>query len=584
VTNKNLSDRDARARVELDKIYLGQLPVICAVVFFYYTFITAMHFVFLPQEILVPIAGTSMLAAVSAATLAFAAKNALISPQKSHLAFAPVALAVLLTVFTHIFLAKEQIQLTNAILVLFAFGFVTLSRWVFTLVLTLGGFSYVIALAALPGPYSVHFAFMLLAAVAVSILGFSLRYRALYKSIRLLAGSRAKTRRLATATRQIKRKMEEAQQANAARDIFLANVTHELRTPLTGVMGMLDLVKDSSLNEDQSVMVGTAQKSAKYLMNIVNDLLDFAKLEAGKIELNKKPFDPNDISLVALETFRGAANAKNLTLNYLPSDTVPGSLKGDAARISQVLLNLINNAVKFTDKGHVSLKLEYSAAANQAIWSITDTGAGIASDQLNKLFERFGQVDNSKTRTQAGTGLGLAIVEELVTLMGGSIQVDSKVGQGSIFMVTLPLTVAASGEKIQDIEERSSADGAFTNQGLRTLVAEDNEINQVLITKVLEKLGIPLVMANDGAEAVAAVENAEQPFDLIFMDVQMPIMDGITATRKIRDMGCITPIIAITANTMEQDLDEYLAAGMNTSVGKPINLQKFEETIRSFIS
>lgn len=575
---------DRKAREEIDKIYLNQLPTICAVVAGYYAMLTAMHFIFLPDELVAHVAGSSALASLSALLLGILVKRGQITATRSHVSFLPVALAVGFTVYCHIFLSEDQIQLTNAVLTLFACGLIILSPSIFVLVMTVYVSGFIYGLATLEGPYTIHFAFMLLAATIVSVLGFLLRFRALYRSVRLLSANRAKTKRLATAAKEIKQKMIEAQEANAARDIFLANITHELRTPLTGVMGMLDLVKDSNLKEDQANLIDTASKSASYLLHIVNDLLDFAKLEAGKIELKSETFDPTDITNTATETFRGAAKTKGIDLDFKCTDTSPVMLTGDTPRISQVLLNLINNAVKFTDEGSVHVTFSYDKANSSARWTVTDTGPGIPKEQLARLFERFEQVDSSATRETSGTGLGLAIVDELVTLMNGSVQVESEVGRGSVFMLTLPIPEANSKSgKSAKHEEQREVSGRFGHHRLKALVAEDNEINQMLITRILDKLGISYELVDNGEKVVAKATSESAEFDLIFMDVQMPVMDGVTATKTIKKAGVNTPVIAITANTMEQDIAEYKAAGMQYFVGKPIDIKTFGNVVSEIV-
>lgn len=576
---------------ELDKIYLGQLPTIFLVICLYYSFITVTHFFFLPTKILLPIAGTSALTAITALTLRALIKRGKIRASKSHIAFAPVALLVLTTVYAHIYLSQEQHQLTNAILALFAFGLVTLSPVYFAFYSTVSVTLYIVMLVALPGPYTIHFAFMLVAALVLSILGFLLRYRGLYRSTRLLASNREKTRSLAKSTHEIQTKMAEVQAANAARDVFLANITHELRTPLTGVLGMLDLVEDTELNKEQAFMVRTAQTSAGYLLNIVNDLLDLAKLQADKLELKLSSVDVADLTRNVVVSFKAAAQKKNLTLAVDIADSFPPYRIADGARLSQILLNLVNNAIKFTDHGEVKVSLT-QAPGDICLWTVSDTGCGIAQDQRAKLFKRFEQIDASATRSTSGTGLGLAIVQELIQLYGGEITVESEFGKGTIFTVSLQLAATdalphmpePNKEPRKNITERIDA-LSLAHLNLRALAAEDNSINKMLLQRVSARLGIDLMIVENGQLAVDAVQQAKIPFDLIFMDAQMPVMDGITATRLINEtVPNAPPIIAITANTLDADIKNYLQAGMAGFVGKPINLEHFHETILRILS
>lgn len=584
----------ARIQDELDKLYLGQLKTICLVVIGYYSFLTAMHFVFLPSELLAPVAGTSILAALSGLILHQLVHRNLVPAKQSHLAFTPVAALALLTIFVHIWVSQEQHQLTNAVLIQYALSLITLSPIVFGMFTALCAGSFVAALIVLPGPYTAHFGFMLFGTLVLSILGFVLRYRALYKSVRLLAGSRDKARSLATKSQEIKVKMLEVQKANAARDTFLANVTHELRTPLTGVMGMLDLMDDTGLNKEQTFMVSTARKSADFLLNIVNDLLDFAKLDAGKVTLKPSIIDVEAITSDVVGTFEGAARTKGLTIEYEILHPAPKNLIGDGARIAQMLLNLLNNAVKFTQDGGIRVTLQHKDGTT--VWSVADTGCGIPSDQVSRLFNRFEQIDDSSTRKSAGTGLGLAITKELTDLFDGTIDVESTEGEGATFTLSLPLDRPLQPKRAldkmpadleagkKDTASANSSAPSFAKYNLRALVAEDNDVNQILIKKILEKLGIDFTIVENGVQAVSAAKGAKTPYDIIFMDVQMPVMDGVTATREIRSsLHTPPPIVAITANTLDTDLLTYEQAGMVDFVGKPINMDKLYKCISDLV-
>jgi len=591
----------------LNKVYLGQLPTICLVVCGYYSIITAMHFTMLPTAILAPIAATSALVAILAVALYVQIKRSKVTPQMSHWAFLPILLSVLLTVYTHIWLSQEQHQLTNAVLFQYALGIVTLMPLLFGLLTILNIVIFAIILLQLSGEDAVHLGYMLFAAVTLSIMGFYLRYRAVYKSERLLFANRQKTRRLSVAAAEIKAKMHEVQEANAARDIFLANVTHELRTPLTGVKGMLDLMDDANLNGEQKTLIRTARKSADFLMNIINDLLDFSKLESGKLELSIEPIDVRLLTIDAVSTFQAAATAKGLELVTDIKGDMPLSLLGDNGRISQIVLNLVSNAIKFTETGSVTVTLRYSKTRG-CIWTISDTGCGIPTHLQGRLFKRFEQVDASATRAKEGTGLGLTIAHELTELFQGSISVKSEVGKGAQFTLVLPLvctdekvrqkpnspphkpaSTAGNENRIlaQSIPSESNIEDnlSLSHLNLNVLAAEDNKVNQILIRKILTRLGIDVTMVENGSQAVEAATKKGACFDLIFMDIQMPVMDGVTAASMIiKHHDNPPPIVALTANTMPADIEQYNAIGICGIVGKPINLVELHSKILQLIS
>jgi len=571
------------ARREIDKNYLVQLRSICLIAFIYYGLITVAHFLFLAPEILYYVAGTSALAAIIALIVRIMIGLKKISPANSHVAFVPVISFVLLTVFTHIFLSQEQHQLTNAMLVQYILSLVVMSPLIFGVFTGICTAASLAVLLVIPGDYTAHFVFMQFAAVTLSVLGFFLRYRALDSSVRLLVLSRKKTNRLSAKSRELQAKVIEVEEANAARDVFLANVTHELRTPLTGVLGMLDLMGETRLNEEQKSLVATAQKSAGFLLHIVNDLLDLAELEAGKMALKPEAIDIEMLTGELVATFEAVAIQKGLALTFEGKGPLPTSLHGDGERIGQIILNLVNNAVKFTDKGSVSVTLEYDAKKREAIWHVIDTGPGIPEEKHAKLFERFEQLDADGKSAAAGTGLGLAIVQELTTLLGGTVRVQSHEGEGTDFAVSIPLK--AKGTKSVPPKDPAEQEElpSLAHHNLHVLVAEDNDINQTVIKLMLEQIGVKATFVGNGEQAVAAATDSTQKFDLVFMDVQMPVMDGIAATKHIcEQMDAPPPVIALTANTSSKDRAHYLMAGMEDTVGKPIKLPELHKCILQY--
>jgi signal transduction histidine kinase/ActR/RegA family two-component response regulator len=370
--------------------------------------------------------------------------------------------------------------------------------------------------------------------------------------------------RQAVAQLQLRRSRDAAVQAAEAKSRFLANMSHEIRTPLNGVIGLTGLLLDTELAPPQREMVATVRDCGEHLLALVDDILDFSKLEAGKVALESVPFDLQALAERALAMVESQASAKGLALRLRWQVSGGAQRVGDPTRLRQVLLNLLVNAVKFTRAGEVTLTV--AGTAESLVLRVTDTGIGIARDDLARIFDRFSQADASTTRQFGGTGLGLAISRRLVELMGGSLRVESAVGQGSTFSFHVPLRTAPA-EALAPAP--APAAGACT--GLRVLLAEDNAVNRFLATHLLGKLGCEVIVAEDGRQAVEAA--MRQPFDLVLMDCQMPVMDGYEATARIRALeGAIAavPIIALTASALAEDRERCLFAGMSDFLSKPI--------------
>lgn len=369
---------------------------------------------------------------------------------------------------------------------------------------------------------------------------------------------------------------EHAEAANRAKSDFLATMSHEVRTPLNGVLGMAGLVLDTALDDTQRGYVETIRRSGEGLLTIINDILDISKLEAGKLDLEPAPFDLGHL-LHGMKMLMGArAEEKGLDYHSTLSDATPTHLIGDAGRIRQVILNLLSNAIKFTHDGSVSLDvtaIETDDSSANLRFDISDTGKGISPDVQEKLFQRFVQGDASTTRHYGGTGLGLAICKELVEWMGGEIGVTSEEGKGSTFWFTLKLEKASPEAVFQGRSDRAAdpIDPDLPYRSLRILLAEDNQVNQQVATAMLLKGGHRIDVAANGREALNAVRDV--PYDVVLMDIQMPVMDGITAANAIRalegERGKV-PIIAVTANAMRGDRERYIDAGMDEYVAKPI--------------
>jgi PAS domain S-box-containing protein len=371
-----------------------------------------------------------------------------------------------------------------------------------------------------------------------------------------------------------------AEAANRAKSTFLATMSHEIRTPLNGVLGMTQAMAADELSPSQRERLEVVRQSGEGLLAILNDVLDLSKIEAGKLELEEAEFSISEVARSAHAAFTALANAKALRFDLKIDPAAQGIYRGDATRVRQILYNLVSNGLKFTQIGEVRVLVEADEPGLRL--TISDTGMGIPADRLKDLFQKFEQADTSTTRRFGGTGLGLAICRELAELMGGSISAQSAEDQGSCFIVELPLvrvsdeaTAAKAGPKAAPATEAPS-------MPLRVLAAEDNEVNQLVIRTLLEQAGIePLVVA-DGAQALEAW--AREPWDLILMDVQMPLMDGPTATRELRRREAAegrvrTPVIALTANAMAHQSAEYLAAGMDAIVAKPIDVNRLLEAM-----
>jgi signal transduction histidine kinase/ActR/RegA family two-component response regulator len=359
-----------------------------------------------------------------------------------------------------------------------------------------------------------------------------------------------------------------AEAANIAKSQFLANMSHEIRTPLNGVLGMAQVLARSDLSPADLDKVNLIRASGETLLSLLNDLLDLSKIEAGRMELDVHDFDLATEVDLAIRAFATLAGQKDVRLALDIESGARGQWRGDAGRIRQVLTNLVSNAVKFTSAGEVRVSLRRSEVGLAC--AVTDTGAGIARERIPDLFQRFSQVDPSATRRHGGTGLGLAIVRELVELMGGTVAVASVEGRGSVFTFELPIPWVGSVET-----GSPEVDLDADLPPLRILAAEDNRTNQLLLSAMLEPLGVEIRMASDGAETLAAFQ-AER-FDLVLMDIQMPVMNGVDATRAIRalerERGLqATPILALSANVMRHQVEEYLAAGMNGFIAKPIEM------------
>ncbi len=390
------------------------------------------------------------------------------------------------------------------------------------------------------------------------------------------------------AKRDLQRTKTAADAAMRAKAEFLAIMSHEIRTPLNAIVGMAGLLQDYELTADQRECADTIRSSGEALLEIISNILDLSKIERGYTELERQPFDLAACIKDSLDLMEQKAIEKGLKLTFSLGDALPRIVTGDVNRIRQVLVSLLDNAVKFTDKGEVSVSVKQFCVETEIYelqFSVTDTGIGIPEDRMNRLFQSFSQVDMSSTRKYGGAGLGLAISKRLVELMGGQIWAESEEQKGSAFHFTVPLYVKENrslflnspSKPLQELQANQS-------KALRILIAEDNSVNQKVMLRMLDKLGYRADAVANGFEVLRALQR--QPYDLVLMDVQMPEMDGIEATRRIRHLWPTggPRIIAVTAYALEGDRERCIESGMDSYIAKPVNLDTLKGAIEKFAS
>jgi len=372
--------------------------------------------------------------------------------------------------------------------------------------------------------------------------------------------------------RDLIRAKKAADKANMAKSNFLANMSHEIRTPISGILGITEMLLGHA-NGRQTNYLQMIRDSAESLMNIVNDVLDYSKIEANRIQIEPHMFSPRELVDKVVNPFRLQAERKSIGLRVLVAPEVPRKVNADGHRIGQVLVNLLSNALKFTDQGEVEVRLRVKAVKDGSalVFEVKDTGIGIDKNDKTRLFTSFTQLDDSINKKYQGTGLGLSISKKLVEMMGGSIDVESAPDRGSVFTFAVPL----ASMPVQDNGKETEDNGMKTGRPMRVLLAEDNELNRAFVTHFLRRAGHDVTEVTDGEKVLDAL--AASPYDVILMDVQMPAMDGIEATRAIRSSDKAyrnIPIIALTAYAMTGDRERFLSAGMDDYVTKPVDIDK----------
>ena len=388
--------------------------------------------------------------------------------------------------------------------------------------------------------------------------------------------------------RSLERAVEEARAADAAKSQFLATMSHEIRTPMNGVLGAMDLLKETPLDQRQRRLVRTAAQSGESLMEILNDVLDHSKIEAGKLVLAQSPTSLHSVAMSAAALFRARAETKSLALMLDIEPDVPDGVLADGPRLKQVLLNLLSNAVKFTERGRIGLRLALQSREPNAVrvrFEVQDTGVGIQAEELERVFLPFTQFGGTRARLSGGTGLGLSISQRIIEAKGGRIEVTSRVGAGSNFWFTLFLPLAPEMPPRPVDSDFAGLDGSDHLEGVVMLV-EDNEVNRLIGTEMLRSFGLDVKVAYDGAQALQLLE--QHRVDLVLMDIGMPVLDGHEATRQLRERETRlklprVPVVALTAYAFESDAAKALDAGMDAHIAKPYSRERLREIVQRWL-
>ena len=543
---------------------MGLLKPVAGFLAFLYFFLTVAHFFLLQETFKWILFTTALLTAIV---------SVVIGLNVSKIPYAKQSLFILLLMLIassnsmlHLWLSEAPEQTTNIFVTIIASGIVLSNRNHWTASILVNWVGWITISTTLEMALIQHFFFAMAMSTLLSWFAHLARKKLVEKHLELL-----QERDLAIQHEQ------EARAATEAKSSFLANMSHEIRTPMNGVIGMIELVSNSKLDEEQKDFIAVAKRSADSLLFIINDILDFSKIEAGELTIEKVEFDIEQLLVELIHDHQFQAKRKGLKLNLVKENFQQKNVVGDPHRIIQVLNNLLSNAIKFTESGSVIVKCDLNTLDDHLCLSVavTDTGIGVSDASMPYLFDSFSQADMSTTRNFGGTGLGLAITKQLCELMGGGITAESKLGEGSVFQFSVQLAFPTPTKNLEEKHSTTSSLADFSS--LRVLLVEDNLINQEVMIAILENLDINVDVVNDGLDALTMLARSQPArFDLILMDCQMPNMDGYEATRRIRagDAGELfsrTPIIALTANTMNSEREKCLDAGMNEYLTKPID-------------
>lgn len=542
---------------------------------FLYFFLTLAHFFLLEETFKWILFSTALLTATVSVAIGLNASK--ISSGQHNRFILLLLLMASSNSLLHLWFSQAPEQTTNIFVTIIASGIVLSNRnhWIVSILFNWIG--WLIVSTTLEMALIQHFFFAMAMSTLLGWFAHLARKKLVEKHVELL-----KERDFAILHER------EAMAATEAKSAFLANMSHEIRTPMNGVIGMIELVSRSKLDEEQKDFIATAKRSAESLLIVINDILDFSKIEAGELTIERVEFDLEQFFAELIHDQQFQANEKGLKLELEKQYVQQTKVVGDPHRIIQILNNLLSNAIKFTGSGSIIVQYGLNTLDDHLRLSVvvTDTGIGVSTASLPYLFDSFSQADMSTTRNFGGTGLGLAITKQLCELMGGSITAQSKLGEGSVFQFSVQL---GSPDPTTIQEEKPRATSTLTNfANLRVLLVEDNFINQEVMIAILKGLEIKVDVANDGLEAITMLADPQSAtFDLILMDCQMPNMDGYEATRRIRtgDAGerfRKIPIIALTANTMNNEREKCLNAGMNEYLTKPINTDALKSILAKY--
>jgi CheY-like chemotaxis protein len=397
-----------------------------------------------------------------------------------------------------------------------------------------------------------------------------------------LAQARADAERQGERVRALEEAYERAERSSKAKSAFLAHLSHEIRTPMNGVLGITQLLTDTALDDGQRAYLHTIRASCEALIAVVNDVLDFSRIEAGKFTIHSEPFAPSEMVQEVVALFAPQMHERGVYVAAILAQDLPPVVRGDGVRLRQVLINLVNNACKFTPSGAITVRVERlrdGATRDRVHFSVTDTGIGIPAEKLASVFQAFEQVDTPERRKIGGTGLGLSIASELTQLMGGTLMVESEVGKGACFFFDLPLPAADEVKGSQEIV-LPWPETYHPN----VMVVEDNRVSQIVAAKLLQSMGCDVVVAPNGQTAIERAQSAR--FDVVFMDCDLPDIDGWEAARIIRaaePAESRTPIVALTASALEEDIERCRKAGMDDHVSKPIRRSELKRALARWV-